>query len=219
MNSIEQCQSTIQNLDAKLARVKQRSAEISAERDASAFAAHAGGDAKARAKLDKLTDEALRQNHEMASLEAALKTARQHLAEAEHAEATAEDRAKAQAAHKLMGELSDACRYLDQNMEAAAKALIAIERGITELHELGFASPSAVQLRLGVVQAIQSWAHLLPRSWHDAMRNDGLAFLPPGQRRGFLQYWQSVAPSLGNAIRQRLGNAPVTSAKTSEPVA
>src|SRR5262245_38585996 len=135
--NIEQCKNTIQNLDAKLARVKQRSAEISAERDASAFAAHAAGDAKARGRLDKLTDDALRQNHEMASLEAALKTARQHLAEAEHAEATAADRAKAQAAHKLVSELSDAAVYLDKHLEAAAKALIAIERGVNELHELG----------------------------------------------------------------------------------
>lgn len=98
MNSVEQCQSTIANLDAKLARVKQRSAEISAERDASAFAAHAGGDAKARKRLNDLTDEALRQNHEMASLEAALKTARQHLAEAEHAAATAAERHRAKQA-------------------------------------------------------------------------------------------------------------------------
>jgi hypothetical protein len=63
------------------------------------------------------------------------------------------------------------------------------------------------------VQAIQTWAHRLPRSWHDAIRNDGLAFLPPQDRKTFGQYWAQVQASLGNAIRQRLDNTPSTKAK------
>jgi hypothetical protein len=213
-NDVSKAENTLSELNRKREQLVARGQVLAEERGKIAFQAHTG-DKGARRRLDEINISIVTTESERSGLDSAIAEAARRVDQAKHVEATAADRAKAQEAHKLMGELSDAAVYLDKHLEAAAKALIAIERGVTELHELGFTSPSHTQLRLGVVQAIQSWAHKLPRSWHEHLR-DGLAFLPPQERKTFTQYWSAVASSLGNAIRQRIGNAPATSAKARE---
>jgi hypothetical protein len=86
----------------------------------------------------------------------------------------------------------------------AARALIAINDGIVKLHQAGFQFPSDSQLRLGVAAIIQTWAHRLPRSWHDQLR-DGLRFLAPHERKTAVEYWSQIQASIDNQILQRLG--------------
>jgi hypothetical protein len=214
--NVESAERTLSELQAKREQLVADGHKLVEERGKIAFQAHVG-DKAARRRLDEVNRSVATHESELASLEAAIAEAARRVQQAKRDEVSAADRAKAQAAHKLVGELSDAAVYLDKHLEAAAKALIAIERGVTELHDLGFTSPSHTQLRLGVAQTIQTWAHKLPRSWHEHLR-DGLAFLPPQERKTFTQYWSAVAASLGNAIRQRLGNAPVTQAMPQESV-
>jgi hypothetical protein len=213
MNSIEQCQSTIQNLDAKLARVKQRSAEISAERDASAYSAHAGGDAKARKRLNELTDEALRQGHEMASLEAALKTARQHLAEAEHAEATAADRQRAKQAQALAEKIGARMKRAHASLSNGFDELAAAERELSELHQTGLTHLSHQSFRVNVVIALKSLLRSLPvtyrRDFADRIE------ITPNERTTLTAFWSAVQTAIDRQIAPRIGNE----AKAKEPVA
>jgi hypothetical protein len=215
MNSIEQCQSTIQNLDAKLARVKQRSAEISTERDGVAFAAHAAGDAKARGRLDKLTDEALRQNHEMASLEAALKTARLHLAEAEHAEATAADRQRAKQAKEIADKIGARMKRAHAALSAGFEELAAAERELSALHQTGFTHPNHAAFRVNCVLAVKTLLRKLPIGWRRDFADR--IELGHGERLALTTFWEHVAVSIDRQLALHLTDAPVTRAKV--PVA
>jgi hypothetical protein len=110
---------------------------------------------------------------------------------------------RAEEAHKLVCELGECFPYLDRKLAEAANALIAINDGVAKLHQAGFAFPSDSQLRLGVAAIIQTWAHRLPRSWHDQLR-DGFEFLAPGRRQTAVEYWGQIQASIDNQINQRL---------------
>ena len=87
-----------------------------------------------------------------------------------------------------------------------SSALIAIHDGIAKLHAAGFSFPSDAQLRLGIAAVLQTWAHRLPRSLHDQLR-DGFEFLAPGRRQTAVEYWRAIEVSLNNSIRQATGEA------------
>jgi hypothetical protein len=53
---------------------------------------------------------------------------------------------------------------------------------------------------------LQTWAHSLPRSLHDQLR-DGFEFLPPGRRQTATDYWSKIQASVDNSIRQATGAA------------
>jgi hypothetical protein len=148
VNDIAQCQQIISDLEAKLARVKARSGEISAERDSVSFAAHTGGDHKARAKLDRLIEEAYKQTGEIASLEAALKTAREHLAETEHAAATAEDRKQAKQAKEIADKIGARMKRAHAALTNGFDELAAVVQELDQLNALGVTHPNHNVLRV-----------------------------------------------------------------------
>jgi hypothetical protein len=203
MSEIAKCRGIVSDLEAKLTRCKARSVEISAERDRISFAVHVDGDPKSRAKLDKFNEEGYRNSGEIASLGAAVKVARERLAAAEHAEAQAADRQKAEEARKIVREMAEVPAYIDKHLMAALKGLLAIEQGFRQLRELGFTHPTDVQVRLGVVTCINTWAMQLPRNWHSELR-DGLRYLPPHERKLFETHWKAIEPML---LRQAAGEA------------
>jgi hypothetical protein len=84
---------------------------------------------------------------------------------------------------------------------AAIAAARAIEKGFAQLRALGI-GPSDAQVRLNITRALETWAHRLPRSWHDHLR-DGLKFLAPHERQTFSQYGRAVELSLQRAIGQQ----------------
>jgi hypothetical protein len=104
---------------------------------------------------------------------------------------------------------------LDRKLAEAARALIAINDGVQKLHQLGFTAPSDAQVRLAVAAVLQSWAHGIPRSWHDHLR-DGLQFLAPHERKTAVEYWDAVEPALQNAIRQHAGEGEPTKRRVGE---
>jgi hypothetical protein len=116
----------------------------------------------------------------------------------------AANRQKAEEARKLAKEIGECFPYLDKHLAEAARALIAIHDGVAQLRAAGFAFPSESQLRLGLTTVLQSWAHGLPRSLHNHLR-DGFEFLPPGRRQTAVQYWNAIEASLNNSIAVKLG--------------
>jgi hypothetical protein len=109
-------------------------------------------------------------------------------------------------------EIGDCFPYLDRHLAEAARALIAIHDGVAQLHAAGFTFPSESQLRLGIAAIIQTWAHGLPKHFHNELR-DGLRFLAPHERKTGVQYWAQIQASLSNQIGQHLGKPEVAREK------
>jgi hypothetical protein len=179
--------------------------ELGEERGKLAFAAHTG-DQAARKKLDTINREMALQDSELRSLGAAIAEAQQRVAVAVASARSAADRQRAEEARKVVGELGECFAYVDKHLAAAADGLIAVERGFAQLRERGLTHPTDVQVRLGVVTCIHTWAMRLPRNWHSELR-DGLRFLAPHERKTFTAYWQAIEAMLQNSIQQRLGEA------------
>jgi hypothetical protein len=206
-SDIEQAEKTITDLEAKLARVKARSTEIATERDAISFAVHTDGDHKARAKLDKLNEEGYRQSGEIASIEAALKTAHQCVADRRAAEARKVDRQKAAELRKHVDQLAEVPAFIDEHLEAALRGLLTYDRGVAELHnKFGVAFPTDIQTRLGMVAVLATFLQKLPPTWFNEIAG-GVRYAAPAQRKTAISYFAQIEPSLRTAIKQRLGDA------------
>jgi hypothetical protein len=163
------------------------------------FAAHARSDMQAVAALDESATGMARIDGHVREIDLALAEAGRVLQEARQAEATAADQARAAEARKLVQELGACFPYLDRKLAEAANALIAIHDGVAQLHAAGFAFPSDNQVRINLAEVIETWAHSLPRSLHNQLR-DGVRFLPPGTRKSAAQYWAAIEATLNNSI-------------------
>jgi hypothetical protein len=207
---------TLSDAEATLAQLQEKRGALAAEREQAmartshhAYDAHARGDLKAVEALDQIATDIARHDARIREVDLALAEANKHLDSARQAEAQAAARQKAEEARKLVREIGECFPYLDRKLAEAANALIAIHDGIAKLHGLGFAFPTDNQVRLGITAVIQTWAHRLPRSWHDQLR-DGFEFLAPGRRQTAVEYWRAIELSLGNSVRQATGEAERT---------
>jgi hypothetical protein len=207
MNPVAEAEAIIRDLEGQRAALLKRRSEHDAERQRIAFAARAQGDQAASKRLSEMTTEAIRFDHELRDVESAMTTAQARLQHAQQAEAQAANRQWAAEAQTLVRELADVFPYVDKHLAAALNGLIAIERGVAELHQKGVAFPTDIQLRQGITQVIETWAQQLPRHWHNKL-SDGLKYLPPHERKTAVQYYKAIEASLQNAIAQ----APVTKA-------
>jgi hypothetical protein len=208
MTMTDDAEHTLANLQQKREALVARSHRLGEEQSKIAFSAHTG-DQAAKKRLDKINADAALHDSELRSLDSAIAEGTARVEAARQAEARAADRQRAAEARKLVKELGEVFPYLDRKLEEAGNALIAINDGIAKLHELGIKHPDDRQLRLGVATILQSWAHRLPRSWHDQLR-DGFEFLAPGRRQTAVGYWKAIEPSLQNTIRQATGEAERT---------
>jgi hypothetical protein len=206
---VAEAQAIIERLQAQREKLARRQGEHEVERQRLAYRARVEADPEASRRLSDMADEAVRNRHQLRDIDAALVTARERFAAAERVEAQKADRQKAKEMRKLVGEVGECFPYLGHHLEEAARALIAINDGSAKLHAAGFAFPSDQQLRLGIAAIIQTWAHSLPRSWHQELR-DGLRFLAPHERKTAVSYWAQIEASIDRQITERLGEAERT---------
>jgi hypothetical protein len=199
---VAEANAAIAKLEGQREKLVKRRAEHEAERQRIAFAARAQGDREASARLGEMTGEAIRSDHELRDIDAALVTARERLADAEHAAATAADRQRAEEARTIVDELAKVFVYTDQHLMAALKGLLAIERGVAELRQKGVALPTDVQLRLGIVAVLGAWLQQLPRLWWNEI-SAGLRFRAPNERKTALSYWGQLESSLRNEPQKK----------------
>jgi hypothetical protein len=202
MSDVERAEKTLAGLKQKREALVAHGHSLGEAQGRISYSAHTG-DKAARAKLDKLNAEAALHDSELRSLDSAIAEGTARVERARQAEAQAAARQRAEEAQTLVRELAPCFGYLDKHLTEAARALIAIHDGIAKLHAAGFSFPSDAQLRLGITTVLQSWAHGLPRSLHDQLR-DGFEFLAPGRRQTASEYWAAISPSLNNQITQRL---------------
>jgi hypothetical protein len=203
MSDIEKCAAVIRGLEAKREVAAKRGRELMDERSAIALAAHTG-DSKAEKRLTEVNAALALHADEVESLDAAIEAAGEKLAAAERAEADKEAKREAAELRHHVDELGEVFPWLDEKLEEAARAFVAIDRGFAQLRQSGV-GPSDAQLRLGVASIIETWLHRLPQSWHNQLR-DGVRFLAPGDRRSAVQYWTAIAASLNRQISSKLND-------------
>jgi hypothetical protein len=201
--SVSDAEQTVARLQGQQEQLRAERQKVESETGKHAFAAHARGDEKALEALDQIATTIMRLDARIRETGFALAEAGRFLQEARQAEAQKEAKQRAEEARKLVKELGECFPFLARHLAEAARALIAISGGFEELRKMGFASPSDAQVRLGIATVIQTWAHNLPRSWHDHLR-DGIRFLAPHERKTADAYWAQVRASIDNQINQRL---------------
>jgi hypothetical protein len=207
---VSDAEKVIAKLQVQREKLMRRQAEHEAERSRLAYAARAQGDAEASKRLSEMADEAVHSEHEASDIGAALATARSFLKDAQAAEARAEDQARAAEARQLVKELAEVFPFVDKHLALAARGLLAIYDGVAKLHAAGFTFPSNDQVRINLAEVIETWAHSLPRSLHNQLR-DGVRFLPPGTRKSASQFWAAIEATLNNSITGAV-DAPVSKA-------
>jgi hypothetical protein len=215
MTEIAKAEHILAGLRAKRDAAVARGIELGEERTTLAFAAHASDDAKARKRLDELNREAALHDSELRSLDAAIAEAAKRVTAAQAAEARAADRVRAEEARKTVAELAEVFAYTDKHLLAALKGLIAIERGVEELHQKDVAFPTAVQLRLGIVAVLGTWLQQLPKMWWNEL-SAGLRYRAPADRQSAMSYWAQIEPSLRNQIGARTGEVEPTKRRVGE---
>jgi hypothetical protein len=212
-SAIEQAQAVIADLEAKYAVCIARTAEIAKERDELSYSAHVQSDEKSRAKLNRLHEEAMKQDHDIATIKAALKVAHERLAAAEHEAAVKADKARARALREEKVKIGEHMRIADEFFQAGVDALNVANAGIERVHELGEPYPTAIQVKANIEFAIHTMIQTLPRPWW----RDWCRPLSPLQRRSFAGIWAGMAHRLENIVRQRLGEAPLSEPEPSSP--
>jgi hypothetical protein len=213
---VADAEATVAALQAKREKLVASRARIEADMGQHSFAAHARSDMRAVAALDDIATNIARTDAKIRGVDLALVTAHEMAEQARKAEAQAAAKQKAGEAQRVVRELGECFPYLDKRLAEAARALVAIEKGFVQLRALGI-GPSDAQVRLNITRALETWAQRgLSRSWFDYLR-DGFKYLAPHERRTFSEYWQAVEVSLGNAIRQRLGEPPAPASQPPNP--
>ncbi len=206
MTEIETALALVDELETKRARHIAKGDKLAAERDEIALGAFTGND-KHRKRVDEIHATLGKHSSELAALDSALKSAHQRVADLRQAEARREAKQKAAETQKLVQETGKCFDYLERHLNEAARALIAIDNGFAQLRRDGVVI-SDTQDRIGIATIIQSWAHRIPRRWHDQLR-DGFQFLAPGARRTAVEHWRAIQLSLD---RQAAGEPPAAKA-------
>jgi hypothetical protein len=214
MSEIEKAEHVLNNLRQKRDALVAHGVELGEESAKISFAAHTG-DTGARQRLNKLNAEIALHESELRSIDAAIAEAEKRLAGAERAEAQAADRVRAEEARKHIDELEQVFQYVDKHLGASLRGLIAIERGVEELHLKDVAFPSDTQLRLGIVAVIGTFLQQLPKTWWNEL-SAGLRYRSPADRQSAMSYWGQIEPSLRRQITQRTGEAPVSARPTKQ---
>jgi hypothetical protein len=209
VSTVSAAEQTVTQLQEKREKLFAERSRIEGEMGKHSFAAHARSDMRAVEALDQIATDISRLDARVREIDLAIATANRALLDARQAERQAANRQRAEEARELVRELGKVFPYLDRKLEEAANALTAINDGVAQLHAAGFQFPSDSQLRLGVAAILQTWAHRLPRSWHDQLR-DGFEFLAPGRRQTAAEYWAQIQASIDGQITQRAGGTERT---------
>ena len=206
MTEVEKCEATVRDLERKREACVRRGVELADERANVALAAHTGN-VKARKRLDEINTAIATHESELASLGAAIKAAGESLKKAEAAAALEADRKLAGEARVIVDRIESLFASADLHFKQAFEALKAADGRIEELHQLGFAFPTALQVRMNARFAFMTYLVALPKYWWNEIQHAGVQYPSPAERRTFSQFWSQMSASLSRQITQRLGEA------------
>jgi hypothetical protein len=198
--TIDAAQAAIANLTAKRDVLVTRGQELATIRASVAFKALSEGDATSRRKLDEINRESVVHDHELASIDAALVTARQRLEAAQRHEARMADRAKAEALRAALKQFCDHAAGVDSALDVLVESSIGLEQSLREMHQCGSAFPSDAQL-LSLGSRV-----LLGALSRTTFRREFAAVPPLERNRSMVAIARQWAETIERNIAQRLGD-------------
>jgi predicted translin family RNA/ssDNA-binding protein len=155
MKEVAQAEKTLNTLRDKREMLVACGVELGEERTRLAFAAHAGDDPKARARLDEINREAALHDSELRSLDAAIAEAAVRVERAQRAEAQAADKASALALRKTVNEIGECMHYADTHLDKAIVALNAVHTALDQIHASGSDFPTHMQFAANAERALK----------------------------------------------------------------
>jgi hypothetical protein len=199
MKNVEDAKVVLQGLETRLSDARARHAETQAKAAELAYPANTG-DESARKKLDGLNARATMFAMEVASLEAAIVTAKRHVADAEAAEADEAERRKARDALALLDDFSQRGKLLDESLEKFVRQYDELARDFRALQLLGYEPTSYPLVQINMQAAVAT-----KLQFTDLRQN----FLAPHARRDFISVIEGWARHVRGRAEARLNrNAP-----------
>jgi hypothetical protein len=196
---VEDAKGVLQGLEGKLADARARHADTQAKAAELAYPANTG-DESARKKLDGLNAKAAMVATEVASLEAAIVTAKRHVAAAEAAEVDEAERRKAREALALLDDFSQRGKLLDDAMDNFVRQYDELARDFRALQLLGYEPTSYPLIQTNMQAAVAT-----KLQFTDLRQN----FLAPHARRDFISVIEGWARHVRGRAEARLNrNAP-----------
>jgi hypothetical protein len=196
-SQVESAQSIVDGLEAKKQQLIERGRELTEERRKISFLAHTG-DAKARAKLDRVIADLAAHGNELASVEDAIIEAKARLNVAAVHASLAADREQALDLRDALLDFCDAGERIDAAFAAIAAAARDFKAAHDRMYALGARTPSYQQIQVLGLLALQTslmgtpWAREFPH-------------LAPHQRRSFKALVDGWHDQLLPGIAARIG--------------
>jgi hypothetical protein len=196
---VEDAKGMLQGLATKLFDARMRHADTQAKAAELAYPANTG-DESARKKLDGLNVKGAMVAAEIASLEAAIVTAKRHVAAAEAAEVDEAERARARDALALLDDFSQRGKLLDDAMDKFVRQYDELARDFRALQLLGYEPTSYPLVQINMQAAVAT-----KLQFTDLRQN----FLAPHARRDFISVIEGWARHVRGRAEARLNrNAP-----------
>jgi hypothetical protein len=192
----------IKVLDDKRQHLNVRAVKLADERGKISFNAHANGDQKAKARLEKIHLETATLASEAASIESAIVEANTRLAAAKRDEAQASDKVAALAVRETLVKFVEAGVMLDDALVDVADNITDMIALLNQLHALGQSAPTSEQFRVNGTLAIKSMLQKLPQLW---VRDFEFQMLAPNQRKQFKDLCAGWSRMIEGSIHARLG--------------
>ena len=145
--SVADAEHAIGNLQSKRTALLARSTELATVRASVAYKALHDDDATAKSALDRVNKETGELGAEIASLDAALVTARQKLTAAQQHEAKAAERAQAQALRGALRQFSQHAAGVDSALEVLIASCNGLQEALNAIHRCGSSFPTDAQLQ------------------------------------------------------------------------
>jgi hypothetical protein len=200
MDDVKKCETVLAELELKRDKCAAEHANLESEMKRHSYDAHTGN-RKAKDALDKLMERALRIDHELKSVAAAIVEATARLDKARQAEACEQDKVAAEALREVVSKIGERMRKADKCFDVAVQELNAANAELDQVHALGSAFPTQQQLAVNAIMALKTWLRNLPEHWH----REFIEALPPNQRRTFSAFWSRMEEPLERSIATRLG--------------
>ncbi|HZC56699.1 MAG TPA: hypothetical protein VE396_11750 [Xanthobacteraceae bacterium] len=195
---LKKAEATAAQLEAKRIKLIARGVEIGDQRANVSYDAHASDNPKARAKLDAINAEIVVHASELASIEAAQKTAANRIATIKHQLAIAEDQAQARELREAVKVFVAAGEDLDEVLALLVTTSTAWREALYKVHSLGSAFPSDQQVLVLGSAAVSTSLMLTP------FKRD-FQHLAPGERRNAADLSRTWAATIERNIKLRLG--------------
>jgi hypothetical protein len=197
--SVADAEQAVARLAGKRNELLARGTELATIRASVAYKALNDGDAAARSALDRVNKETSELGAEVASLDAAMVTARQKLEAAQQYEAKAAERAKAAELRMAVKRFVKHAAGVDSALEVLISSCNGLQEALNAMHRCGSSFPSDAQL-----QSMGGRVLLGALGKTPFRRN--FETLPPLERdRSMARIAEQWSATVERSVKQRLG--------------